>query len=98
MAAFLPVRPAHFCAPTGTPPDTRAWPVDEASRVLVAENATLRLAIEQLPHGLCMFDSQDRLTVSNRRYRDIWNLPEAVVRPGTTFAEIMAATRGVEAE
>jgi diguanylate cyclase (GGDEF)-like protein len=58
----------------------------------------LRLAIERLPLGMCMFDSADRLLLANRRYREIWDLPDAVTRPGTPFAAIMAATRGREAD
>ncbi|MCI1192437.1 EAL domain-containing protein [Calidifontimicrobium sp. SYSU G02091] len=74
-------------------------PSDDARlRALAAENAALRLAIERLPHGLCMFDGADRLVLANRRYREIWDLPEALMRPGTPFADILAATRGREAE
>jgi diguanylate cyclase (GGDEF)-like protein len=58
----------------------------------------LRLAIERLPLGMCMFDSADRLLLANRRYREIWDLPDAVTLPGTPFAAIMAATRGREAD
>ena len=56
----------------------------------------LRLALEQLPHGMSMFDGDDRLILSNRLYQSLWNLPDEVLLPGTSFAEIMAATRGVE--
>ena len=63
---------------------------------LAAQNATLRLALERLPHGFCMFDGQDRLLLVNRRYREIWDLPERLAQAGTHFADIMAATRGSE--
>jgi diguanylate cyclase (GGDEF)-like protein len=62
------------------------------------ENALLRDAFESLPQGLCAFDGQDRLLLANARYREIWSLPEHTVRPGTTFAEIMARTPGYETE
>ncbi len=85
---------------TAAPSPAAATAADDGLRVLgpAAENAALRLALERLPHGLCMFDSGDRLVLANRRYREIWDLPEALMRPGTPFAEIMAATRGREAE
>lgn len=58
----------------------------------------MQMALEHLPHGMCMFDGADRLLLANRRYQSLWNLPEQVLRPGTSFAEIMAVTRGVETE
>ena len=63
-----------------------------------AQNALLRTALEHLPLGMCMFDGGDRLLLANRRYQTLWNLPEQVLRPGTSFAEIMAVTQGVETE
>lgn len=65
---------------------------------LQVENALLRDAFDSLPQGLCAFDGQDRLLLANARYREIWSLPEHTVRPGTTFAEIMAHTPGCETE
>jgi diguanylate cyclase (GGDEF)-like protein len=63
-----------------------------------AQAALLNVALEHLPHGMCMFDGGDRLVLANRRYQTLWNLPESVIRPGTPFAAIMAETRGVETE
>lgn len=63
-----------------------------------AQAALLHIALEHLPHGMCMFDGSDRLLLANRRYQSLYDLPERVLRPGTPFAEIMAVTRGVETE
>ncbi|MBL8350797.1 MAG: EAL domain-containing protein [Burkholderiaceae bacterium] len=57
-------------------------------------HALYQFAIEQLPHGLSMFDGDDRLVVANRRYRLIWQLPDHLCRPGTHFADIIAASHG----
>ena len=65
---------------------------------LHAENALLREALEQLPHGMSAFDDRDRLVIANARYREIWGLPEQAVRRGSTFAEIMRVTPGAETE
>jgi diguanylate cyclase (GGDEF)-like protein len=86
-AATDPIAPP---APTADRP-----PTDELTR-LRAENALLRAAIDFLPQGLSMFDADDRLVLANRHYLAIWDLPEALGRPGTSFAEIMAATPGQE--
>jgi diguanylate cyclase (GGDEF)-like protein len=85
-------QPPFDSTPTAPAAAVAASPVD----ALRAENDALRLALERLPHGLSMFDGDDRLLLANRRYREIWDLPEALMRAGTPFAAIMAATRGRE--
>ncbi|MBL7406540.1 PAS-domain containing protein, partial [Escherichia coli] len=32
--------------------------------------------MQNMNQGLCMFDAQSRLVVSNKRYRDIFNIPQ----------------------
>ena len=56
--------------------------------------ALYAVVIEQLPQGLSMFDSADRLLVWNRRWRDIWLLPDRLCQAGVGFAEIIAASHG----
>ena len=63
---------------------------------LATENILLRLAIEQMPLGLSVFDAQDRLVLANRRYAAIWGLPEHLLRAGTAFTRILQATQGTE--
>ncbi len=56
-----------------------------------AEQAEQRLsdAIEALPAGFWLFDSDDRLVIHNQRVADYYNLgPDALV-PGRTFSEII---------
>src|SRR5712672_2508130 len=40
--------------------------------------------------GLCMFDANGRLLVSNRRYGEMYQLPPALLQMGTPFQEIIA--------
>jgi diguanylate cyclase (GGDEF)-like protein len=80
----------------GSPQKKAPSQAEPTLETLTAENALLRLALERLPHGLCMFDGDDRLMLVNRRYREIWDLPEPLTHPGTSFAQIMAATKGRE--
>lgn len=65
---------------------------------LTRENALLRLAVQEIPHGLSVMDGEDRLVFSNRHMAKIWGLPEAVLLPGNTFQAIMSMTQGTEAE
>ncbi len=64
--------------------------------LLSKQNALMRLAIEELPFGLSVFDSHDVLVLANNRYAQIWGLPEHLIVPGTTFQDIMAHTTGQE--
>ncbi|WP_245274578.1 MULTISPECIES: EAL domain-containing protein [Methylobacterium] len=41
--------------------------------------------------GLCMFDAQGRLVVSNRRYRDIFGIPQDMILTGMTQRDICAS-------
>lgn len=63
-----------------------------------ADKRLLSLAVQQLPHGMCMFDASERLVLANRHCAELWGLPEDVLRSHQTFSDILAATRGHEVE
>lgn len=78
---------------------------EEAQEVeaLAAENAALRTelalfrdALELMPHGLCAFDSQDRLVMANAHFRKIWELPPTAAQPGATFRQVIGASMACE--
>ncbi len=69
-----------------------------APRADGGDTALLRFVLEQLPLGLCVFDGDDRLLFCNRRYLEIWALPDELAAPGTTFAEIIGRSYCVETE
>jgi diguanylate cyclase (GGDEF)-like protein len=46
-------------------------------------------AVENMPIGLVMFDSEQKLIVANARYADIYGLPPELAKPGTPFKAIM---------
>ena len=67
-------------------------------RDLRAEIATLkaqaqryRTAIDNISAGVCFFDGEERLTLCNSRYAEIWRLAPEQVRPGATLREIVEA-------
>ncbi|MGE3775079.1 MAG: PAS domain-containing protein, partial [Gammaproteobacteria bacterium] len=45
-------------------------------------------AIEAIDSGLMISDREDRLVLCNRRYREMYEFPEELVRPGTNIAEL----------
>ena len=63
---------------------------------LFAENQMLRMALDNMPHGLCMFDGADKLLLANRRFAQLWDIPVELTSPGTSYATIQAAVKGFE--
>jgi diguanylate cyclase (GGDEF)-like protein len=52
-------------------------------------NGRFDTAIRYMPQGLCMFDREQRVVVSNSQYAKLYGLPDDFVRPGRTFREIL---------
>src|SRR5262249_36511814 len=52
------------------------------TRAAREHNFLLDTALNNMSQGLCMFDAQARLVVSNRRYLEIYELSADVVNPG----------------
>ncbi len=61
----------------------------EQTKQLEALNRRFDVALNNMGRGLSMFDAEARLIVCNRLYREIYDLPEELTRPGTTLAEIV---------
>jgi len=52
-------------------------------------NRWFEIALNNMGRGLSMFDENQRLIVCNKRYREIFSLPDALTKPGTPFADIV---------
>jgi methyl-accepting chemotaxis protein len=52
-------------------------------------NRRMRVALDNMSQGLCMFDASQRLVVCNQRYRDMYKLPPEVTRPGNTLIDLL---------
>ncbi|WP_164870895.1 sensor histidine kinase [Mesobaculum littorinae] len=50
---------------------------------------TLLHSIESLDDGFAIYDEEDRLAMCNRKYIEIYSRAAKVIRPGTTFSEIV---------
>jgi NO-binding membrane sensor protein with MHYT domain/methyl-accepting chemotaxis protein len=72
-------------------------------RRLDANSQLLATALNNMTQGVVMFDRAERLLVCNDRYLEMYGLSRALVRPGCTLREIIAArtangTLGSDAE
>jgi diguanylate cyclase (GGDEF)-like protein/PAS domain S-box-containing protein len=59
------------------------------TRALAGTNARFDAALSNMPHGLSMFDANGRLLVCNSRYREMYELTEDQVKPGTPLSRIL---------
>ncbi len=49
----------------------------------------LDLALENVSQGICLFDADERLLLANRRYSEIFNFKEGMIKPGMSYREIV---------
>jgi methyl-accepting chemotaxis protein len=59
------------------------------ARGLQVQNARMRVALDNMSQGLCMFDANERLVVSNKRYLEMYKLPPEVTKPGTSLTGLL---------
>jgi diguanylate cyclase (GGDEF)-like protein len=58
---------------------------------LDAQDLRLRAIVENLAHGLSLYDRHERLVVCNQQFLDIYRLPAELGHPGTSFREVLEA-------
>lgn len=77
-------------------PGDTARLLDEASEALQYNRDLLQTALGQMDQGITVFDSSNRLTVWNKRFRSLLELPEQVGQVGFPLENIIAilAARG----
>ena len=63
--------------------------LDRTVGELEIQNFRFDAALNNMVHGLTMFDGQRRLVVCNQRYRELYGIPEALTKPGTPQDEIL---------
>ena len=52
-------------------------------------STNLDAALENMSHGICLFDAEERLVFVNRRYSVILNLPQELISVGATYSELL---------
>ena len=53
------------------------------------QNERFSIALENMSQGLCVFDRQKRIIVSNELYASMYGLPKELVVPGTPLSEVI---------
>lgn len=61
----------------------------ENAAELKRTNDRFDAAINNMPQGLCLFDTDKRLVISNNRFQEMYDLPDELVRPGTHLGRIL---------
>jgi diguanylate cyclase (GGDEF)-like protein/PAS domain S-box-containing protein len=60
-----------------------------AEKLLLAQKMQMDTAVNNMLHGLLMFDAAARLILCNRRYIEMYGLSADVVKPGCTVGELV---------
>jgi len=60
-----------------------------SEETLRLQNDRFDWAINHMSQGLCMFDGDGRLSVFNRRYAEMYNIPPDAIRIGQTLEDVL---------
>ena len=70
--------------------------LEDKSRILELKSLELEqanrrfdIALSNMPNGLCMWDKEQRLVISNNRYREMYGLTPEQVKPGVSLRGIL---------
>ena len=62
----------------------------EREATVQQQKIRLEAAVNNMSHGLCMFDADQRLVICNDKYATIYGLPSELMRPGTRLEDILS--------
>jgi diguanylate cyclase (GGDEF)-like protein len=65
---------------------------ERAAEALKEQHRRFDIALNNMAHGLCMFDKDMRIIVTNKRYAEIFGIPEEQARPGVLVRDAIAAS------
>jgi len=63
--------------------------IEASERSLATAHSQLETALSNIPQGVCFFDRDRKLVVSNRRYWEIYGMQPGSFPPGATLSEIV---------
>ncbi len=61
----------------------------EQATELARVNARFEAALDNMSQGLCLFDADKNLVVSNNRFQKMYGLPDYLVKPGTPLNQVL---------
>ena len=64
--------------------------LQKINRELARHNLRFDTALNNMTHGLCMFDGERRLIVCNTRYAEMYGLTPDLTEPGTSYDDLLA--------
>ena len=67
----------------------------EKATELEATNLRYDAALNNMSQGLCMFDAEQKVVVSNARYGEIYHLSRDQIKPGTSLRQILEYRRAM---
>jgi methyl-accepting chemotaxis protein len=59
------------------------------ARRMQVHNRRMRVALDNMSQGLCMFDGHERLVVCNQRYMEMYQLTDEIAKPGRTLEGLL---------
>jgi diguanylate cyclase (GGDEF)-like protein/PAS domain S-box-containing protein len=68
---------------------------ERAADELKEQHRRFDIALNNMAHGLCMFDADMRLIVSNKRYAEMFNFPPDFIRPGLSVREVIRRSHAI---
>jgi diguanylate cyclase (GGDEF)-like protein len=63
--------------------------LSQSQRLEALERQRLDIAVNNIPHGLLLYDAKARLVVCNQRYIEMYGLSPDVVKPGISFHDLI---------
>ncbi len=63
------------------------------ARSLQLHNQRMRVALNNMSQGLCMFDRNARLVICNQRYLDMYKVPAKIAKPGMSRRQLLEYRR-----
>ena len=60
-----------------------------SERELAEQSKQLQAALTNMPQGLCMFDGQQRILITNARYKEMYGLSAEQSKPGISFRQLL---------
>ena len=75
-----------------SPPSSREAISDDRDATIVqlqTQALHYQTAFDAIEQGVCFFDAEERLILSNRRFAEIYRLAPEQIRPGATLREIV---------